>query len=46
MSQAPYCARNIRFGTKLGADLKVKIKNYFSDCYANNLITPFGEREN
>nr|KAF6357805.1 acetyl-CoA acyltransferase 2 [Pipistrellus kuhlii] len=24
MSQAPYCARNIRFGTKLGADLKLE----------------------
>ena len=49
MSQAPYCVRNIRFGTKLGSELKVgtiKIfKNYFSCYYTVIFITPFWGRE-
>ena len=48
MSQAPYCVRNMRFGTKFGSELQVgtiKIfKNYFSSYYTNNFnITIWGE---
>lgn len=32
MSQAPYAARNIRFGTKLGADLQVSSVTHSAMC--------------
>lgn len=50
MSQAPYCVRNMRFGTKFGSDPKVgtiKIfKNYFSNYYTNNSNNIIVKREN
>lgn len=50
MSQAPYCVRNARFGTKLGSDLKVGTIKVFKNCwschYTNNFNnTMLGERK-
>lgn len=49
MSQAPYCVRNMRFGTRLGVDIKVWtikfLKLSFASCISSFNIVTLGERK-